>query len=344
MYKLLLKPILFLFSPETAHKMIIGLLKFLHYIPFSGAIFRLFYSYKNKKLERELFGIKFPNPVGLAAGLDKNGEVYNEMANMGFGFIEIGSLTPQPQPGNPKPRCFRLVRDRAIINRMGINNKGSEYALKRLSTRRARVIIGANITKLTSTPNESAPTDYEAAFIQLYDYADYFALNVSCPNVKDLTGLQEIDSLSAIVNRLIAGRATQKIYKPILLKISPDITFEHLDKIIELIIQSQIDGIIATNTTRGREGLTTSSEVIDSIGDGGLSGAPLFGKSLEFVAYLKSRTSVPIIAVGGIMGPVEAIEMLKAGASLIQIYSGFIYSGPGIVRKVLKHIVKSNIS
>jgi dihydroorotate dehydrogenase, subfamily 2 len=344
MYRLLLKPILFLFSPESAHKMIIGLLKFLHYIPFSGAIFRLFYSYKNKKLERELFGIKFPNPVGLAAGLDKNGEVYNEMANMGFGFIEIGSLTPQPQPGNPKPRCFRLVRDKAIINRMGINNKGSEYALKRLSTRRARVIIGANITKLTSTPNESAPTDYEAAFIQLYDYADYFALNVSCPNVKDLTGLQEIDSLSAIVNRLIAERATQKIYKPILLKISPDITFEHLDKIIELIIQSQIDGIIATNTTRGREGLTTSSEVIDSIGDGGLSGAPLFGKSLEFVTYLKNRTSVPIIAVGGIMRPAEAIEMLKAGAALIQIYSGFIYSGPGIVRKVLKHIVKSNIS
>ena len=339
MYKLLLKPILFLFSPETAHTIIIGLLKFLRYIPFSGPIFRLFYSYKDKRLERELFGIKFPNPVGLAAGLDKNGEVYNEMANMGFGFIEIGSLTPQSQPGNPKPRCFRLVEDRAIINRMGINNKGSFHALKQLSSRKARVIVGANITKLTSTPNESAPADYETAFAQLYGHADYFALNVSCPNVKDLTGLQEIDSLSAIVNRLIAYRAAQKAYKPILLKISPDITFEHLDKIVELIIQSQIDGIIATNTTRGRDGLVTPDEIISDIGDGGLSGAPIFDRSLMFVTYLRSRTSVPIIAVGGIMGPAEAKKMLNAGASLIQIYTGFIYNGPRIVRKILKQIV-----
>ena len=338
MYKLLLKPILFLFSPETAHVMILGMLKVLRYIPFSGAIFRLFYSYKDKRLERELFGIRFPNPVGLAAGLDKNGEVYNEMANMGFGFIEIGSLTPQPQSGNPKPRCFRLVKDRAIINRMGINNKGSSHALKQLSSRKSRVIIGVNITKLTSTPNELAPTDYEAAFVQLYDYADYFVLNVSCPNVKELTELQEVDSLSGIINKLITHRAAQEVYKPILLKVSPDITFEHLDKIVELIIQSQIDGIIATNTTREREGLATPSEIVDSIGDGGLSGAPIFDRSLEFVTYLRSRTSVPIIASGGIMGPAEAKKMLDAGASLIQIYTGFIYSGPGIVRKILKQI------
>ena len=340
MYKLLLKPILFSFSPEKAHSIIIGLLKILRYIPFSGAIFRFFYSYNDKKLEREFFGLKFSNPVGLAAGLDKNSEVYNEMANMGFSFIEIGSLTPQSQPGNPKPRCFRLIKDRAIINRMGINNRGVEYAIKQLSSRKKRVIIGANITKQSVTPNEFAPDDYEASFAQLYNYADYFTLNVSCPNVKDLTGLQEIDSLSKIINRLITYRVSQQTYRPILLKLSPDLTFEQLDKIIELIVLSQIDGIIATNTTRGRDKLTTSAEKVTSIGEGGLSGAPLFDKSVEIVSYIRARTSIPIVAVGGIMGPVEAKKMLDAGASLIQIYTGFIYNGPGVVKKILKHIIK----
>jgi len=319
--------------------MIVGLLIFLRYIPFSGTIFRFIYSYKNSSLERELFGIKFPNPIGLAAGLDKNGSIYNDMANMGFGFVEIGSLTPLPQQGNPKPRCFRLVKDKAIINRMGINNRGVEYAIEQLSSRKKRVIVGANIAKQSTTPNESAAPDYEASFIRLYDHADYFTLNVSCPNVKDLTNLQEIDSLEEIIVKLTAYRSSREQYKPILLKLSPDLSFEQLDATIELVERSHIDGIIATNTTRSRDYLNYSDTgKISSIGDGGLSGAPLFGKSLEIVKYIKSRTDTPIIAVGGVMGPSEAKEMLDAGASLIQIYTGFIYSGPGIVKKILKHI------
>ena len=338
MYKLLLKPILFLFSPERAHSMIVGLMVFLRYIPFSGAIFRFFYGYRKSNLERELFGIKFSNPIGLAAGLDKNGTIYNEMANMGFGFIEIGSLTPDSQPGNPKPRCFRLVKDRAIVNRMGINNKGVYYAIKQLSKRKKRTVIGVNIAKQSTTPNESAAADYENSFIRLYDYADYFAINVSCPNVKELTNLQETDSLSEIVEKLVTYRSTQDIYKPILLKLSPDLSSEQLDSTLELIEKSGIDGIIATNTTRGREGLNYSKDYIDSVGDGGLSGAPIFNRSLEVVKYIKGKTSIPVVAVGGIMGPEEAKQMLDAGASLIQIYSGFIYSGPGIVKKILKSI------
>ena len=338
MYKLLLKPILFLFSPEKAHSIIVGLMVFLRYIPFSGVIFRLIYSYKNETLERELFGIKFPNPVGLAAGLDKNGSIYNEMANMGFGFIEIGSLTPDSQPGNPKPRCFRLVKDRAIINRMGINNKGVDFTIKQLSKRKKRTIVGVNIAKQSSTPNELAAADYENSFIRLYNYADYFALNVSCPNVKELTNLQETDSLAEIIGKLVAYRALQDIYKPILLKLSPDLSYEHIDSTLSLIEKSGMDGIIATNTTRGRNGLSYTEDYINSIGDGGLSGAPIFNRSLEVVKYIKSKTNIPIVAVGGIMGPSEAKQMLDAGASLIQIYTGFIYDGPGVVKKILKSI------
>lgn len=338
----LIKPILFQFSPETAHKIILKLLLILRYVPFSGAILRFFYTYKRESLEREVLGIKFANPIGLAAGFDKNGDVYNDMVNFGFGFVEIGSLTPNEQSGNPKPRCFRLVKDSAIINRMGINNRGIKFAVKSIEKNRPKVIIGGNISKSTSCPNEMAPVDYEKSFAQLYDFVDYFVINVSCPNVKGITKLQDISSLSEIVDRLTTLRKYYDEYRPILLKISPDLTFGQLDEIIDLILVSGLDGIVATNTTTKRENLKSSKEMVDSIGDGGLSGAPLYKRSLEIIKYISGKTEgqLPIIGVGGVMSPAQAREMLDAGASLVEVYTGFIYNGPGFVRKILKHISK----
>ncbi len=341
MFKIL-KPILFSFSPETAHNIIVRLLIFLRYIPLSSFFIKLFYKYRNNNLETEVMGIKFPNPVGMAAGFDKNGEIYNELANFGFGFIEIGSVTPSEQVGNPKPRCFRLVEDKAIINRMGINNKGVKHIVSNLKTRKPKVIVGANIIKGTATPNESAPQDYEKTFAQLYDFVDYFVVNVSCPNVKGITKLQDINALSEIVDRLTALRKYYDDYRPILLKVSPDLDNDQLDEIIELILVSGMDGIVATNTTRSRENLKTFEERVSFIGEGGLSGAPLFIKSLEMVRYINNKTKgqLPIIAVGGIMTPAQAGEMLKAGASLVQVYTGFIYNGPGFVKRILKYLSK----
>ncbi len=341
MFKLI-KPILFAFYPETIHRIILNLLLFLRYIPFSGAILRLFYTYKRDNLEREVFGLRFENPVGLAAGFDKNGQIYNDLANFGFGFIEIGSLTPNEQMGNPKPRCFRLLEDNAIINRMGINNRGIKYAVKSIKKRKPKVVIGGNISKSTSCPNEQAPVDYERSFAQLYDFVDYFTINVSCPNVKGLTKLQDITSLAEIVDKLTTLRKYYDEYRPILLKISPDLTYEQMDEIIELILVSGLDGIVATNTTTKRENLKSSKELVDSIGDGGLSGAPLFERSLEVIKYINKKTGgeLPIIGVGGIMSPDQAKQMLDAGASLVQIYTGFIYTGPGLVKSILKKISK----
>lgn len=336
------KPLLFRFSPETAHKIVKRLLFILRFIPFSDKILKLFFSYKNSNLEREIFGIKFPNPIGLAAGFDKNGDMYNDLANFGFGFVEIGSLTPLEQLGNPKPRCFRLVKDSAIINRMGINNKGVKYAVKNLKKRRPKVIIGGNISKSTACSNENAPLDYEKSFAQLYDFVDYFVVNVSCPNVKGLTKLQDITSLSEIVDRLITLRKYMDEYRPILLKVSPDLTYEQLDEIIELILVSGLDGIVATNTTTTRDGLITDQAIVETIGDGGMSGAPLFERSLDTVSYINKKTSgqLPIIAVGGVMSPIHAEKMLNAGASLVQIYTAFIYEGPSIVSKINRYLSK----
>lgn len=338
----LLKPILFSFSPETAHNIVMRFLFILRYVPLSSFILRLFYSYRSPVLEKEVMGIKFPNPVGLAAGFDKNGDMYNEMSNFGFGFIEIGSVTPTEQPGNPKPRCFRLIDDNAIINRMGINNKGVKFAVTSLKDNHPRVIIGGNISKSTTSSNEQAPLDYEKSFAQLYDFVDYFVVNVSCPNVKGLSKLQDIASLSEIVDKLTTLRKYLDDYRPILLKISPDLTYDQLDEIIELILSSGLDGIVATNTTTSRNDLKTFKERVDFIGEGGLSGEPLYKKSLEMVKYISHKTNgqLPIIGVGGIMTPKQAQEMMKAGACLIQIYSGFIFKGPGIVKKILRHLAK----
>jgi dihydroorotate dehydrogenase len=344
MYKHFLKPILFRFNPETAHNMIMSSLTFLRHVPFAGSIMRSIYKKETPSLQKEVFGITFPNPVGLAGGLDKNGEHYNDLANFGFGFIEIGSLTPKPQDGNPKPRCFRVPQDRAIINRFGINNKGVKNAVEQLKKDRPNVIVAANISKNTTSINEDAAKDYETSFALLYDFVDMFVVNVSCPNVVGLTALQDISFLSDIVDKLLDLRRYYDTYRPILLKVSPDLSSEQLDDIIDYCLRSGIDGLVAGNTTRSRDGLTIDPKKIEEIGNGGMSGAPVHKKNLELVRYIhtKSEGRLPIIGVGGIMSGEEAQAMMDAGASLVEIYSGFIYEGPGLVKQILTHLEKTN--
>lgn len=340
MYKHFLKPILFRFNPETAHNLLFSGLSFLRHIPFARAIIRAIYKRESPATAREVFGIKFPNPVGLAGGLDKNGEFYNDMANFGFGFVEIGSLTPQPQDGNPKPRCFRVPQDKAIINRFGINNKGVRNAVEHLKKERPEVIVAANISKNTTSINEDAAKDYESAFALLYDFVDMFVVNVSCPNVVGLTSLQDISFLSEIVDKLLDLRMYYDEYRPILLKVSPDLAKEQLDDIIDYCLRSGIDGLVAGNTTRSRDGLTISQEKIEKIGNGGMSGAPVHKKNVALVKYIHERTEgkLPIIGVGGIMSAEDAKEMIDAGASLVEIYTGFIYEGPALIKQIIKHL------
>lgn len=343
MYKFFLKPILFCFNPETAHNILFSFLSFLRHVPFARAIIRSIYKRQSPKLQKDLFGLTFPNPVGLAGGLDKNGEYYNDMANFGFGFVEIGSLTPRPQDGNPKPRCFRVPSDKAIINRFGINNKGVKNAVEHLKKVRPEVIVAANISKNTSSINEDAAKDYEQAFGLMYDFVDMFVVNVSCPNVVGLTSLQDISFLSDIIDKLLDLRMFYDTYRPVLLKVSPDLAKEQLDDIIDYCLRSGIDGIVAGNTTRSRDGLSIDQTKIDKIGNGGLSGAPLHKKNVELVKYIhtKSEGRLPIIGVGGIMSGADAQEMIDAGASLVEIYSGFIYEGPALVKKIIKHLEKN---
>lgn len=340
MYKHFLRPILFRFNAETAHNLTFKGLSLLRHIPFARSIVRAIYRKDSPTLEKEVFGLKFPNPVGLAGGLDKNGEYYNDMGNFGFGFVEIGSLTPKPQDGNPKPRCFRVIGDKAIINRFGINNKGVKNAVEHLKKERPEVIVAANISKNTTSINEEAAKDYETAFALLYDFVDMFVVNISCPNVVGLTALQDITFLSEIVDRLLSLRMYYDEYRPILLKVSPDLSHQQLDEIIDYCLRSGIDGIVAGNTTRSRDGLTISQEKIEEIGNGGMSGAPVHQKNVELVRYVheKSGGHLPIIGVGGIMSPEDAKDMLDAGASLVEIYSGFIYEGPALVKNIIKYL------
>ena len=343
MYKQLIRPILFSFNPEAAHNLTLAALGATRYIPFLGSIIRMLYRKSDPELEREVFGLKFPNPVGLAGGLDKNGEFFNELSDFGFGFVEIGSLTPEPQPGNPRPRLFRLVKDRAIINRMGINNKVVKHAVEHLKRVKPRVLVAGNISKNTSSINDDAAKDYESAFAMLYDFVDMFVINLSCPNVSGLSDLQDVSSLSEIVDKLLNLRMYFDEYRPILIKVSPDISHQQLDEIIDYSLMSGVDGIVAGNTTRGREGLTVEQEKIDEIGNGGMSGAPLFRKSIALVRYIseKSMGKLPIIGVGGIMSGEQARQMLDAGASLVEIYSGFIYEGPSLVKKINSYILQT---
>lgn len=345
MYKSLIQPLLFLFEPEKAHNITFRLLKLIGFIPGFKYILKKQFEIHHDKLERNIFGLNFSNPVGLAAGLDKNAVLVDELAALGFGFIEIGTLTPKAQPGNPQPRMFRLPKDGGLINRMGFNNDGVQSAVKRLRKRKSNIIIGGNIGKNKNTPNEEAFKDYEIAYDALFDVVDYFVVNVSSPNTPDLRALQEKEPLKKILNSLVVKNKAKKKPKPILLKIAPDLNDSQLDDIIEIVDEIAIHGVIATNTTIGRNGLSTDPEFIKLIGPGGLSGKPLKGRSTEVIKYLhqKSKGSFPIIAVGGIFSGEDALEKLKAGASLIQIYTGFIYEGPGLIKQINKAILEENL-
>ncbi len=343
MYKVFIKPIFFLFQPETIHHIVFKTIKYFCAIPGVSSIIKSVYVVNDKRLERKLFGLTFPNPVGLAAGFDKDAKLYDELGYYGFGFIEIGTLTPKAQPGNEKPRMFRLPEDEALINRMGFNNGGVDEAVIRLKNRKSNVIIGGNIGKNKVTANEDAVSDYEKCFEALFDYVDYFVVNVSSPNTPNLRALQDKEPLTHLLMRVKELNNQKKTPKPILLKIAPDLTNEQLDDIIGIVSETKIDGVIATNTTISREGLKTDASRISEIGAGGLSGKPLTKRSTEVVKYLsdKSNKSFPIIAVGGIHTGADAIEKLNAGASLVQIYTGFIYEGPGIVKRINKEILRT---
>ena len=328
---------------EPAHKFTFNFLKVVFQLPFTKSFVYGLYNLNSKKLEREVFGLKFKNPVGLAAGFDKNAKLVNELAFMGFGFIEVGTVTPNPQTGNPEPRLFRLPEDSGLINRMGFNNSGIDKVRKRLSRRYASIIVGGNIGKNKDTPNENATDDYIACFESLFDVVDYFAVNVSSPNTPNLRDLQEKDPLRKLLKTLMDLNNAKLKPKPILLKIAPDLSDTQLDDIIDIVNETRISGIIATNTTISRENLKTGKDEIDEIGSGGLSGMPLRDRSTEVIRYLytKSNGAFPIIGVGGIHSADDAMEKLEAGASLIQLYTGFIYEGPDLVRKINNRILEN---
>lgn len=342
LYKSLLRPILFNLSAEKAHHFTFTIFKLLLSIPLMKALHRKIYQVKSDHLKRELFGLEFPNPVGLAAGFDKDAKLFNELACLGFGFIEIGTLTPKAQEGNPKPRLFRLPEDQALINRMGFNNEGVSNAVQRLKKRSPNLIIGGNIGKNKVTPNEEALNDYVICFHELYPVVDYFVVNVSSPNTPNLRELQEKEPLKKLLLSLKEVNAQKEKEKPILLKIAPDLTQSQLQDIVDILKETKISGIIASNTTISRDGLATSRERIEEIGAGGLSGKPLKDRSTEVISFLSKNlgSDFPIIGVGGISSPQDAEEKLKAGASLVQIYTGFIYEGPSFVKKINQYLLE----
>lgn len=342
MYKLLIRPILFLLDPEKVHHLSFNFVKLLSKMGFSG-LFRSLYLVNDKRLEREVFGIKFKNPVGLAAGFDKDAKLYNELSNFGFGFIEIGTVTPKPQDGNPKKRLFRLKADHAIINRMGFNNLGVYEAVENLK-KNHNVIIGGNIGKNKITPNHLATKDYLICFDALFDHVDYFVVNVSSPNTPGLRELQDKEPLTALLMALKRenhkyAQNKQVIEKPILLKIAPDLTNDQLSDIIQIVEDTRISGIIATNTTIARENLKSDYDLVEE--KGGLSGKPLSKRSTEVIRFLseKSNKAFPIIGVGGIHSAEDALEKLEAGADLIQLWTGFVYEGPALVKRINKAIL-----
>lgn len=347
MYKII-RFFLFQLDAEQAHHLTLRLFSFFIKLPFFKFFLSSLYAVEDKKLERTVFGLTFKNPVGLAAGLDKNAECIDAFAALGFGFIEIGTVTPLAQPGNEKPRLFRLIQDEAIINRMGFNNDGMLVVKNNISKSEIRnlkseIKIGGNIGKNKITPNENAVDDYVKCFHELYDVVDYFVVNVSSPNTPNLRALQDKEPLKNILLKLQSINQQKEKPKPILLKIAPDLNNEQLDDIVEIIFETKLAGIVATNTTISRENLSTEKDKIDTIGIGGLSGKPLTQKSTEIIQYLakKSANKIPIIAVGGIMTAQDAIDKLNAGASLVQLYSGFIYEGPSLIREINQRLLIS---
>jgi len=342
----LLKPILFKFDPEKVHYFVTRNLKRFNRFPGGAALSKAIWAINDPRLEKEVFGLKFKNPVGLAAGFDKNADVISEMANLGFGFIEVGTVTPLPQDGNPKPRMFRLPADGGLINRMGFNNMGMDVVAEHIASYRKNnpasqkgIIIGGNIGKNKVTPNEEAVNDYIKCFDKLFDVVDYFVVNVSSPNTPGLRELQEKEPLMNLLSTLQQRNSKNGISRPILLKIAPDLTNSQLNDIVEIVQQSGIAGVIATNTTISREGLVSPGQLKNETG--GLSGKPVAKRSTEVIQYLfeKSKGSFPIIGVGGIHSPEDALDKIAAGASLVQLYTGFIYEGPGLIGSINKAIL-----
>ncbi|MGZ3949930.1 MAG: quinone-dependent dihydroorotate dehydrogenase [Flavisolibacter sp.] len=346
MYKLL-RSILFLFSPETAHKISMSLLKLFCSLGFAGLLSRVF---RTTTVSRDLLSLRFKNPVGLGAGFDKNAQYLRELEALGFGFVEIGTVTPRPQPGNKKPRVFRLVKDKALINRMGFNNEGVNAVAQRLknwkkrsATSKAsgnRMLIGGNIGKNKDTPNEEAWKDYEICFRALHPYVDFFVVNVSSPNTPGLRALQEKTSLQKILTHLQTLNGEFQFQKPILLKIAPDLEWEQIDDVIDLAKEIKLDGLVATNTTIARDPLLTSHEKVQAMGAGGLSGKPIQRRSTEVLQYIHEKTngSLPVIASGGVFTGQDALEKFSAGASLVEVWTGFIYEGPFIVKRICSQL------
>lgn len=337
----ILRSLLFKFDPEKVHYFTTSLLKNTLSFPGGKWLFKKLYFIEDKRLERTIGGLKFKNPVGLAAGFDKNASMFNDMYYCGFGFIEVGTVTPKGQPGNDQPRLFRLKPDEAIINRMGFNNEGVEVAIQNLKKKKVDILIGGNIGKNKVTPNERAEEDYRICFEAMFPYVDYFVVNVSSPNTPNLRDLQEKEPLKKLLALLMKKNNEQTKAKPIFLKIAPDLSNTQLDEIIEIVQETGIQGVIATNTTIQREGLTTTDKELEAIGNGGLSGKPLSSRSTEVIRYLadKSGKSFNIIGVGGIHSEKDALEKLDAGADLLQLYTGFIYEGPGLVKRINKAIL-----
>ena len=341
MYKLIIRPVLFLFDPEKVHYFTFSLIRFLCKIPLVQSIFRSLYQFNDKRLERTLFGITFKNPVGLAAGFDKNAVLYNELANFGFGFIEIGTITPKGQIGNPKKRLFRLKDDKGIINRMGFNNDGIEAAITNLKNNKGKVIIGGNLGKNTATSPDKYTEDYCEVFLALHSYVDYFVLNVSCPNVGSHAKLNDKEYLVELISAVQKLNSKEEKQKPILLKIAPDLNQLQLDEIIALVAETKIDGVIASNTSTTRDNLKVSKARLKEIGNGGVSGQPIKNQSTRVIKYLAdtSNKAFPIIGVGGIHSAEDAIEKINAGADLVQVYTGFIYEGPSLIKKINKALL-----
>lgn len=341
MYKTLIRPLLYQMDPEKAHYFTTGLLTRAHQLPVSSKIIESTFSISDKRLERDVFGLKFPNPVGLAAGFDKDAKWIDPLSTLGFGFIEIGTVTPKPQSGNDKPRLFRLEKDDALVNRMGFNNDGVEEALERIKQSKHQIPIGGNIGKNKVTANEDAVRDYRICFEKLYSAVDYFVVNVSSPNTPGLRELQGKDELKKIFNSLFEYRNLQSRRKPVLLKIAPDLNDEQLMDIISLVKVIEIDGLVATNTTLNRKGLKSENHLVEQ--SGGLSGKPLKQRSTEVIRFInkESAGSIPIIGVGGIHTAEDAMEKLQAGASLIQLYTGFIYEGPNLIKRINQKILNT---
>ncbi|PTX19365.1 dihydroorotate oxidase A [Pontibacter mucosus] len=341
MYKSLLRPLLFQLDPEKVHYLTTDALRASLKLPFAKGITESMFKVTDPRLERELFGLKFPNPVGLAAGFDKDAKLVDELAELGFGFVEIGTLTPKPQAGNDKPRLFRLPQDQAIINRMGFNNEGVDAAVRRLEKRKSNIIVGGNIGKNKVTPNEEALSDYLYCFRALFHVVDYFVVNVSSPNTPDLRALQDKEPLQKLLVSLQEENQRMGTPKPLLLKIAPDLNLDQLNDIIEIAQVAKLSGIIGTNTTVSRAGLQTPEARVQEIGMGGLSGKPLTIQSTQIIQHL--RTYLPpeirLIGVGGIMTAQDAIDKLNAGADLVQLYTGFIYEGPSLISQINKKIL-----